>query len=133
MPWHPQILADQLTLSQPGSRLYPPHYYLPSPRIFRPSYGPESSGEARVFVLNFQYVIFPSRSPSAQMTEFLCKTFVLLMPNIKNANSWKVSFKSILCRQKTRAAKGIRKLLPQHNSALKLFFTSFWQKCVCFS
>ena len=33
------------------------------PRIFRPSYGPESSGEARVFVLNFQYVIFPSRSP----------------------------------------------------------------------
>ena len=42
----------------------------PPPWIFRPSYGPESSGKARVFVLNFQYVIFPSRSPSPQMTSF---------------------------------------------------------------
>jgi hypothetical protein len=34
---HPQILTDQLDLSQPGGRLCPPHYYLP----LRPSYGPE--------------------------------------------------------------------------------------------
>ena len=37
------ILADQLTLSQPGARrgrLCPPQYYW-HPRIFRPSYGPE--------------------------------------------------------------------------------------------
>ena len=131
MPGHPQILADQLTLSHQGTNYVHHITACPHPRIFRPSYGPESSGEARVFVLNFQYVIFPSRSPSPQMTSFLSmQTFVILMPNIKNANSWKVSFKSILCRQKTRAQKGVRKFLPQHNSALKLFFTSFWQKCV---
>ena len=37
----PQILADQLTLSQPGvgGILYPQHYYCPF-QIFRPSYGP---------------------------------------------------------------------------------------------
>ena len=36
----PQILADQLTLSQPGGdRLCPPNYYW-HPRIFRPSNGP---------------------------------------------------------------------------------------------
>ena len=42
LPWRPQILADQLTLSQPGGgggRLYSPHYYSP-PQIFRPSDGP---------------------------------------------------------------------------------------------
>ena len=40
LPWHPRILADQLTLSQPGAD-YAHHimYYLP-PRIFKPSYGP---------------------------------------------------------------------------------------------
>ena len=37
---NPQILNDQLTLNQPGSRLCQPHYFLPPPRIFRPSYGP---------------------------------------------------------------------------------------------
>jgi hypothetical protein len=35
----PQILTDQLTLSQLGGRSYPPHYYSP-PRIFRTSTGP---------------------------------------------------------------------------------------------
>ena len=40
VPWHPQILADQLTLSQPErGRLCPPNYYW-HPRIFRPSDGP---------------------------------------------------------------------------------------------
>ena len=34
MPWHPQILADQLTLSQPGN------YYW-HPRFFRPPDSPE--------------------------------------------------------------------------------------------
>ena len=34
-----QILAGQLTLSQPGGRLCPPHYYCPHPG-FRPSHGP---------------------------------------------------------------------------------------------
>ena len=39
VPWHPQILADQLTLFQPGGdRLCPSNYYCPS-RIFRPSDG----------------------------------------------------------------------------------------------
>ena len=44
VPWHPQILADQLTLSQPGEGQIMPTTFLylsPSPRIFRPSYGPE--------------------------------------------------------------------------------------------
>ena len=36
VPWNPQNLADQLTLSQPGG-LHPPHYYWP-PWIFSPSY-----------------------------------------------------------------------------------------------
>ena len=35
----PQILTDQLTLSQLRGRSYPPHYYSP-PRIFRTSTGP---------------------------------------------------------------------------------------------
>ena len=75
----------------------------------------------------------PFQIPLSSVDEFLCKLlFYWCRINIKNANSWKVSFKSILCRQKTRAAKGIRKFLPQHNSALKLFFTSLWQKCVLF-
>ena len=34
----PQILNDELTLSQSGGRSCPPYYYSP-PRIFRPSYG----------------------------------------------------------------------------------------------
>ena len=36
----PQILADQLTLSQPGGHMIPTQYYVP-PRIFRPCDGPE--------------------------------------------------------------------------------------------
>ena len=40
VPWHTQILADQLTLFQPGGdRLCPPNYYWYT-RIFRPSDGP---------------------------------------------------------------------------------------------
>ena len=41
--WPSQILADQLTLSQPrgGGRLCPPNYYIPPLQIFRPSYGSE--------------------------------------------------------------------------------------------
>ena len=41
-PWgcqHPQILVDQLTLSQPGGQIMPNYYW--HPRIFRPSDGPE--------------------------------------------------------------------------------------------
>ena len=42
VPWHTQILADQLTLFQPGGdRLCPPNYFWPT-QIFRPSDGPES-------------------------------------------------------------------------------------------
>ena len=36
---HPHILADQLTLSQPGGQIMPATLLL-DPRIFRPSYGP---------------------------------------------------------------------------------------------
>ena len=36
VPWHPQILADQLTLSQPGGKIMPTWH----PRIFRLSDGP---------------------------------------------------------------------------------------------
>ena len=36
-----QFLAKQLTLTQPGGRLYPPQYYEP-PRIFRPCNRPVS-------------------------------------------------------------------------------------------
>ena len=43
VPWHTQILADQLALFQPGGkRLCPPNYYWHT-RIFRPSNGPENS------------------------------------------------------------------------------------------
>ena len=42
-PWHPQILADQLTLSQPGDRLCPPNYYWHT-RIFRPLDVPALTG-----------------------------------------------------------------------------------------
>ena len=36
----PQILADQLTLSEPGGRLCPAHYYVSPPQIFRTSDSP---------------------------------------------------------------------------------------------
>ena len=39
-PWHPHILTDQLTLSQPGGQIMPTTLLLPH-RIFRPSYGPQ--------------------------------------------------------------------------------------------
>ena len=40
-PWHPQILADQLTLSQPGAGAdYARQITTSLPRFFRPSYGP---------------------------------------------------------------------------------------------
>ena len=39
-PEHPQILADQLTLSQPGGADYA-HQIMLAPPEFRPSYGPE--------------------------------------------------------------------------------------------
>ena len=35
VPRHPQILSHQLTLSQPGGQIMPPHYYW-HPRIYRP-------------------------------------------------------------------------------------------------
>ena len=47
-PWHPQILADQLTLAyfNKGGRLCPPHYHSPAPGYFqtflRPSYVPSA-------------------------------------------------------------------------------------------
>ena len=43
--WHPQILTDQLTLSQPEGQIIPPillHYY---PQIFKPSDIPEAYDE----------------------------------------------------------------------------------------
>ena len=41
----PSILADLLTLSQPGGQIMPASLLLaPLPRIFRPSYGPASYG-----------------------------------------------------------------------------------------
>ena len=41
-PWYPQILADQLTLFQPGGEgdRYHAHHITTSPQIFKPSYGP---------------------------------------------------------------------------------------------
>jgi hypothetical protein len=39
VPWHPQILAYQLTLSHPGGQIMPTKEYR-HPQIFRPSYGP---------------------------------------------------------------------------------------------
>ena len=38
VPWHPRILAHQVTLSQSGGKIMPPHQYW-HPRIFRPSDG----------------------------------------------------------------------------------------------
>ena len=38
-PCYPHILANQLTLSQPGGQIMPTHHYW-YPRIFRPSDGP---------------------------------------------------------------------------------------------
>ena len=35
-----QILADHLTLSQPGEKIMPTIYFITPPPIFRPSYGP---------------------------------------------------------------------------------------------
>ena len=40
----PSILADLLTLSQPGGQIMPASILLAPPRIFRPSYGPASYG-----------------------------------------------------------------------------------------
>ena len=41
VPWYPQILADQVTLSQPGGGAdYAHHITTALPRILRPSYGP---------------------------------------------------------------------------------------------
>ena len=40
VPWHKQILADQLTLSQPGGTDYAHLITTLHPRIFRPSDGP---------------------------------------------------------------------------------------------
>ena len=48
-PWHPQILADQLTLSQPGDRLCPPNYYW-HPWIFSPSDRPASMWLPTLFI-----------------------------------------------------------------------------------
>ena len=41
VPWNPQILAYQLTLSQPGGQIMPPLHYW-HPHIFRPSEGHEA-------------------------------------------------------------------------------------------
>ena len=41
MPWHPQILADQLTLSQLGGGVDYAHQIIVGLRIFRPSNGPD--------------------------------------------------------------------------------------------
>ena len=47
VPWHPQILVDQFTLSQP--RVAPQHKR-PPPRILRPSYGPVGWASAYDYV-----------------------------------------------------------------------------------
>ena len=62
VPLHPQILADQVTLSQPGRQTCPPHYHW-HPRIFRRSYGPGIEGhpvklagiEAKLWELSFSW------------------------------------------------------------------------------
>ena len=38
VPWHPQILADQLTISQPGGGADFANPIILAPQIFRPSY-----------------------------------------------------------------------------------------------
>jgi hypothetical protein len=49
VPWHTQILADQLTLFQPGGTDYAHLNYYWHTRIFRPSDGPE--WETQIVVL----------------------------------------------------------------------------------
>ena len=48
----PQIFTDQLTLTQPGGQIMPTTIIIPSPhpRIFRPSYGPESITAADIYL-----------------------------------------------------------------------------------
>ena len=48
VPIHPQILADHLTLHQPGGAGYAHQYYYWHPRIFRPSYGSATRQRDRV-------------------------------------------------------------------------------------
>ena len=58
VPRHPQILADQLTLSQPGGdRLCPPNYYW-HPWIFRPSDGPAVGTRCTTWTVNVSWSIF---------------------------------------------------------------------------
>ena len=52
VPWHPQILIDQLILSQPGRGAgggadYT-HHITTAPRIFRPFYGPEATEQGEL-------------------------------------------------------------------------------------
>ena len=55
VPCQPQILAHQLTLSQPGGagQIMPPHYYW-HPRIFRPSNGPDPKWNILAFWPGFR-------------------------------------------------------------------------------
>ena len=55
LPWHPQIFADQLTLSQPGRQIMPTTLLL-APRILRPSYGPAQSLTLDYDSVNMQLV-----------------------------------------------------------------------------
>ena len=51
VPWHPQILVDQFTLSQPRVADYAHHNTnAPPPRILRPSYGPVGWASAYDYV-----------------------------------------------------------------------------------
>ena len=51
LPLH--LLADQLTLSQPGGHIIPTQYYVPPPHIFRPCDGP-------AFLVQLEQIVVPS-------------------------------------------------------------------------
>ena len=73
VPWHPQFLADQLTLSQPKGHIMPTKWYW-HPRIFRPSFGP---GKRTLNVsLQFEFRIK------------FCKLFLIVKLSYKGAFFW---------------------------------------------
>ena len=68
LPWHPQILADQLTLSQPGGTDYAPH-------IFRPSYDPGALRfENPIFSLYLMVTYILKLRPFSFLPLYNCET-----------------------------------------------------------
>ena len=101
----PQILAEQLTLFQPGGRLCLPHHYLPSSRIFRSPYGPE---HRRLFLLlsNLFFHFLHRRGKKEGFNMCLGAKALVLLKSMSNFTSY-VSEASL--EERLRGILGVRK------------------------